>query len=58
MHVYQQLWLSCIVVRPRTNKVNLLFYTAQKEGILDKERAYYKNKYGDPNAIKFEIVLF
>lgn len=28
---------------------------AQKEGILDKERAYYKNKYGDPNAIKFEI---
>jgi len=27
----------------------------KKEGILDKERAYYKNKFGDPNAIKFDI---
>lgn len=27
----------------------------KKESILDKERAYYKNKYGDPNAIKFDI---
>ena len=23
--------------------------------ILDKERQYYTNEYGDPNAIKFEI---
>lgn len=26
-----------------------------KESILDKERSYYKNAYGDPNAILFEL---
>lgn len=28
---------------------------AQKESILDKERAYYTNKFGDANAVQFEI---
>ena len=28
---------------------------SKKQSILDKERAYYKNKYGDPVAFKFDI---
>lgn len=28
---------------------------AEKDNILDKERSYYKNNYGDPNALLFEI---
>lgn len=27
----------------------------EKTNVLDKERSYYKNEYGDPNAIQFEI---
>jgi len=27
----------------------------KKESILDKERSYYTNKYGDANAVKFEL---
>jgi DNA-directed RNA polymerase subunit L len=28
---------------------------SKKQSVLDKERAYYKNKYGDPIAFKFDI---
>jgi DNA-directed RNA polymerase subunit L len=28
---------------------------SKKQNVLDKERAYYKNKYGDPIAFKFDI---
>ena len=29
--------------------------SSKKDNILDKHRSYYKNKYGDPTLIKFEI---
>lgn len=28
---------------------------SKKQGVLDKQRAYFKNKYGDPIAFKFDI---
>lgn len=65
----EQLYFKAKIVK-RTARLNAafnpvslsnLFYmqdpelAKKKEGILDKERSYYTNKYGDANAIQFEI---